>query len=125
MKGLLQPSPQQFHKYARVLHDAPLPASSKAQPTKIYKTRTDAAASSLRYSASSNSKCNFMSNGVGGRDVRASGPLDRQVKVAKMTYTQKWPRLFEQYSPTFKWTLYGLQKVQSYPRGVTRGAPGI
>jgi hypothetical protein len=38
---------------------------------------------------------------------------------------QEWPRLFEQHSPTFKWTPSRLQKVQSYPNGVTRGVPGI
>jgi len=32
--------------------------------------------------ASSDSKCNFVNNWLGGRDVRASLPLDRQVKVA-------------------------------------------
>lgn len=38
---------------------------------------------------------------------------------------EEWPRLFEQHSPTFKWTPSRLQKVQSYPNGVTRGVPGI
>ncbi len=58
-----------------------------------------------------------------------------------MTFThqdlERWPRLFEQCSPTFKWTPGGLPKVQSYPRRraslatsaeprwVTRGAPRI
>jgi hypothetical protein len=38
---------------------------------------------------------------------------------------EKWLRLFEQQTPTFKWTPSGLQEVQSYPYGVTRGAPRI
>ena len=50
---------------------------------------------------------------------------------------EKWPRLFEQLSPIYKWTLGGLPKVQSCPRRraslatnaeprwATRGAPGI
>ena len=49
---------------------------------------------------------------------------------------EKWLRLFEQHSPIYKWTLSGLQKVQSCPRRraslatnakprwATRGAPG-
>ena len=39
--------------------------------------------------------------------------------------TEKWLRLFEQQTPTFKWTPSGLREVQSYPYGVTRGAPRI
>jgi hypothetical protein len=37
----------------------------------------------LQRPASSNSKCNFINNWLGGQDVRASYPLHRKVKVAK------------------------------------------
>ena len=40
--------------------------------------------------ASSNSKCNFLISWLGGRDVRASRPLDRQVKVAINERTSRY-----------------------------------
>jgi hypothetical protein len=61
--------------------------------------------------------------------------LNAQAKFIPLRYEQKWPRLFEQLSPIFKWTLCGLQMVQSCPRRrsalttnrqtrrATRGAP--
>ena len=57
-----------------------------------------------------------------------------QARYANIS-TQKWPRLSEQLSPSFKWTAGGLQTVQSCPRRrsalatnrptrwATRGAP--
>ena len=36
--------------------------------------------------ASSNSKCNFMNNGLGGRDMRASRASTAKSKLSEMTY---------------------------------------
>jgi hypothetical protein len=42
--------------------------------------------------ASSSLKCNFVINRLGGRDVRASLPLERQVKVAQNDLHTPHPR---------------------------------
>jgi hypothetical protein len=46
--------------------------------------------------------------------------------TATMAAPEKWPRLFEQHSPIYKWSPGGLGKMQSCPlRRATRGASGI
>ena len=70
-------------------------------------------------------------------NIKASGRLHFDAQVFERQEIKKWPRLFEQLSPIYKWTLGGLPKVQSCPRRraslatnaeprwATRGAPGI
>lgn len=42
--------------------------------------------------ASSSLRCNFLNSGLGERDVRASLPLDRQVKIAQNVLCTSLPR---------------------------------
>ena len=65
----------------------------------------------------------LLSNGLDGAGEALRILVNEASRIERAQ--QKWLRLFEQQTPTFKWTPSGLQEVQSYPYGVTRGAPRI